>query len=426
MTETTTATATSSTTTRKKEDPHKDSSVENNNNMDGDGDVVDDIVLPAVVHGDEGGGGDGGNDEEAPPSSKPESSSKNHHHYSHNHHHTKKKFTITKMKHILKDEFNFIIPTIHGEKHHVQEKHGHDSWQHTILEILHHHTFQKFLILLLVIDVMLLFIEIYLSSTHPSCDIITRDCISCCPTIETMTTTTSMEATSGGEGETDSAGARHLLRRFLAEVVAGSSSGHSTTALSDEAHESSHETHSFCDSGYIESTESASVTCDVHKWSNIHTIEDIFSYLTLAILGIFMVELNLQMIIIGPIIFCKQFFFALDYIIVVISFVLEVIKRLLPQEIVASILEILIFSRIWRFIRVGHGIAEITAETTHEHYEKHHSASHAELLKYTEQLELLLKEHDIPLPEGYENIKHSNSSSSHGGGSSSIHGSGGK
>ena len=60
--------------------------------------------------------------------------------------------------------------------------------------------------------------------------------------------------------------------------------------------------------------------------------------------------------------------------------------------------------RIWRFIRIGHGIVEITNEMAHDEYDG--------LLAYTEALEKILIEHDIALPEhGW--VKHS---SSHSGG----------
>jgi hypothetical protein len=47
--------------------------------------------------------------------------------------------------------------------------------------------------------------------------------------------------------------------------------------------------------------------------------------------------------------------------------------------------------RIWRFVRIGHGIIEITNEVVHKDHEK--------LLLYTEELEELLQQHNIALPE---------------------------
>jgi hypothetical protein len=50
-----------------------------------------------------------------------------------------------------------------------------------------------------------------------------------------------------------------------------------------------------------------------------------------------------------------------------------------------------VFVRIWRFVRIGHGIVEITNEVLHKDHEK--------LVSYTEQLEELLQQHNIALPE---------------------------
>ena len=48
-------------------------------------------------------------------------------------------------------------------------------------------------------------------------------------------------------------------------------------------------------------------------------------------------------------------------------------------------------ARVWRFVRIGHAIVEITNEMAHEEYNG--------LLAYTEALENLLQSHDIPVPE---------------------------
>lgn len=50
----------------------------------------------------------------------------------------------------------------------------------------------------------------------------------------------------------------------------------------------------------------------------------------------------------------------------------------------------LVVIRIWRFVRIGHGIAEITNEMAHKEYDG--------LLDYSEQLEDLLKANNIDLP----------------------------
>ena len=325
----------------------------------------------------------------------------------------------------LKNELNFIIPTIQIEKQHVEEKHGKNSWQNSVQEFLHQHWFQRFLMLLLFVDVVILFIEIFLSASYPTCNLIIRDCINCCPTITTILDTvaqaaaTTVAATTttandeGGAQEEDDPTRLLLVQRYL--------------EVDDEQQHGS-----FCDidgTGSYEENLDISSSCDPYKYENIHEIEGILFYMTITILSIFLIELNIQMIVIGPIIFLKQGFFTLDYIIVVISFILEMSKKFLWEKeaseevdgdmggddghdetiMVASMIEIIIFTRIWRFVRIGHGIAEITVELeheTHSHHTSHneHSSSNnntttmEQLQDYVGKLESIIKDNGLELP----------------------------
>lgn len=83
-------------------------------------------------------------------------------------------------------------------------------------------------------------------------------------------------------------------------------------------------------------------------------------------------------------------FFTLDYLIVTISIVLECVFYLKRDEIYQSLAGLLVVVRLWRFFRIGHGIVEVTHELAQEEYHK--------LEYYKDELEELLRSHNIPLP----------------------------
>jgi hypothetical protein len=66
------------------------------------------------------------------------------------------------------------------------------------------------------------------------------------------------------------------------------------------------------------------------------------------------------------------------------------------EDALQSLAGLLVFIRIWRFVRIGHGIIEISAEWTHLQY--------TELLAYAEELEAILNEQGTPLPDSAKKI----------------------
>jgi hypothetical protein len=186
-----------------------------------------------------------------------------------------------------------------------------------------------------------LFIEIFLVGHYPPCDIVERDCLACCP--------------SGSDGE-----------RFL-----------------------SGEVQPICKTGY--DAEFGIGSCDGDKWHTVHTVENVLFGFTITILSVFVVEIHAEMIALGPAIFFRQVFYLLDYVIIVVSTTLELLFFFYQDELaLSSISGLIIFARVWRFIRIGHAIVEVTTEFTHRAYE--------DLLTYAETLEADLKKHNLPLP----------------------------
>jgi len=247
--------------------------------------------------------------------------------------------------------YNFGIPTRQGAREFIEDDYGKESWRMKILDFLHRPVVSHALMVLLLLDVLMLFIELFLLTHFPSCSTIERNCISCCPL---------SNATLHGEADTTSNETEHFSERFLSE----------------EDHHHSEESH-VCEMGlepYLETMGG----CDPHKWGGVHKVETALFAFTLIILSTFFIELNLEMIALRPGIFFRQIFFTLDYVIVTVSLTVELTMHFLDEDSLAALVGILIFARVWRFIRIGHGIAEVTSELTHHQYE--------EILNYTRTL----------------------------------------
>ena len=246
-------------------------------------------------------------------------------------------------------EYNFAIPTQEGAREFVQDHHGSESWRLKVLEFLHKRQVQYVLISLLILDVIILFIDLFLLTQYPMCAIIERDCISCCPETTAHAVTDNL--------------------RFLSS-------------------EADHANEEICEDGLTPTVGTGG--CDPEKWPNVHSAEFGFFIITILILSIFFVELNLEMMALHPCVFFRQFFYALDYLIVTVSLVLELSFHFVHEDNLATLLGLLVFGRIWRFVRIGHGIIEATSELTHQKYEK--------LMKYTLALEAAAKENNLDLP----------------------------
>jgi hypothetical protein len=258
----------------------------------------------------------------------------------------------------VRGEYNFGIPTQKGAQDHVEEYHGKESWRMKVLEFLHQKKVQYTLMGLLILDVLMLFTELLLLTHYPVCSVIERDCISCCA--------------DSDYNATDDGGHHRDLMRFLAG-----------DGGDDEDH---HE--EICEAGL--QPDYTTGACDPHKWHAVHTAETVLFSLTVVILSLFFIELNLSMAALHPNIFFRQFFYALDYVIITVSLVMEISLYFLDEETLASLIGLLVIVRIWRVIRIGHGIIEVTSELTHEKYEK--------LLAYAAELEVTAKENNVELP----------------------------
>lgn len=262
-----------------------------------------------------------------------------------------------RQKQLSTRSLNWGIPANHEATYHVQVEKGDDSWQYRVLKLLHGSKMQIFFASLLLLDVLILFCELALLTLYPSCHLVERDAISCCPT-----------SVDGKEDNVTS---------------------HRWLATTDDEHYD--DGHHYCAPG-LQAMKEYEAGCDAHKWERVHNAETALLSLTLAILSIFFIELTITMVALKPQVFFRQVFYAIDYFIVSVSLALEITFLRLGDEVLASLIGLVILGRIWRFVRIGHGILELAEDMAHERENR--------LLVYAEELEELLAQHKIPLPVG--------------------------
>ena len=210
---------------------------------------------------------------------------------------------------------------------HNKTEEGHGAGNHSLFDRLYHFVHsdgvENVLNLLLVVDVLIVFIELYLSAEYPECDIIQRDGFCC-------------------------SGSKTLSCALEKQIVAG---------------------------------------CDPHKHHHeLHFYHQLLSRTTIGILSAFLVELLVVMIHQGPVHFFSNFLYALDFFIVSVSMALE----LAPPSTVTSAAGVIVIARLWRFVRVTHGIFDTTYDMAQGEKE--------ELEEYTEAIEKLLREQGIEPP----------------------------
>jgi hypothetical protein len=238
---------------------------------------------------------------------------------------------------------------------HVIEEHGTDSWRFHVVQFLHQRKVQYFLLGLLILDVFILFVEVTLLAMYPTCDIIVRDAISCGPAEDGYNSTT-------------------IDGRFLAKAE--------DICPSND------------DDYYLVPQFDYPAGCDSHKWKVVHQVEEGLFVMTMIILSCFFVELNVLMVVLQPAVFFRQLFYLMDYVIIGVSLALELFFFLMHEHLSTTLVGMLVVFRSWRYVRISHGIMEVTAELAEQKFGR--------LLNYTEHLEKILREQGTPLPEDHK------------------------
>lgn len=261
--------------------------------------------------------------------------------------------------------FSFAVPSTKEENAHVRERHVTNEnpcpWQCRLLEILNSPTVQHIIIALLILDVCILFVELAIDASFPSCNIIQRDAVSCC------------DRDGGGDSH-----ATVDVHRFLAgasRLLAGGegSDGHN----------------GLCAYPLVETNNEAG--CDDHKYPGVHAAHVVLFSLTMVILGIFEIELIMMVYLLGPERFFSHVLYALDLCIVTVSLALEITFRVVRDDILQDLVGILVLFRVWRFVRIGHGLVASTFELQEEKIE--------ELKEYVRQMEEMVSQNGGELPK---------------------------
>lgn len=236
------------------------------------------------------------------------------------------------------------VPTIDQEFNdimRIRETHGTDSWQARLLYFLHSNKVKYLLVGLLVIDILILFVELAVAAFFPTCELVKKAAISCGPFSK------------------------------------------STGVLLSAA-----EIKYTCERGVPNLEYPA--TCDPDKHPGVDVVENVLFGMTVFILSVFFVELTMVALVLGPFAFFKDWLHAIDYVVVSISLALEIAFHVDSNSVLQAITGLLVFGRLWRFIRIGHGVYEASKQVLNEKLES--------VLLYLERTENLLEMHGIPLP----------------------------
>ena len=229
---------------------------------------------------------------------------------------------FNKLKHSGRRKVTFL--STEEEYHKVLKRRGINSWQARLVRFIQSHSVQKALLVLLLLDVLCVFIELFIDAEYPSCSFVVRDGVSCCPSNQTD----------------DHHGGR----------VLESSSGH----------------HGSCPSSLVQM---GAAGCDEHKWHGAHSLHKALGAISLIILIGFAVELFGLLAAMG-----KHFFrnplYTLDFFVVGIAIVVDVIILSKDSAPEAGLVELIIIARVWRFVRIIHGIYATTHETDLHELEK--------------------------------------------------------
>lgn len=96
--------------------------------------------------------------------------------------------------------FNFALPSKEGAREHAKKEHGHQSCRVTALHFIHRTAVQRTMMILLLLDDLILFMELFLLALYPQCNLVERDCIACCPEANNVASAGSERWLAGGKG----------------------------------------------------------------------------------------------------------------------------------------------------------------------------------------------------------------------------------
>jgi len=246
--------------------------------------------------------------------------------------------------------------TAEDEMEYLIHRWGHHSIRAKTAHFWHGHEVQLILIALLLIDVIIVFVELFVDAEFPMCSMIQRDAVNCCP------------ACLSGRmmAEVDEFGG---VARMLSASGSGSSMGSGSGSASGSGSSMGLDSgsgsggHGICDPHYVPFND-GTVGCDPHLYPGVHVLHEILFYISVFILAVFEVELFSLLAVLDVRFFLNPFF-TVDLIVVTLSLVLEISLYSIQSSTSSSSIDatqFLIIMRVWRMARVGHGIAASSYE----------------------------------------------------------------
>ncbi|GBG26499.1 Voltage-gated hydrogen channel 1 [Hondaea fermentalgiana] len=236
------------------------------------------------------------------------------------------------------------------ERKKVKAKFGKDSWNYRTLKFVHSHGVQSFLAALLALDVLVLIVELILTAYFPPCSVIIEQCV----------------AINASDVEASTQDTAH---RLLAEIP-----------------EASHS----------DGSEQCAAAC-AHQPHGVHGAHEALFWISVTILILFELELAVLLASIHRLFF-RNALYIFDFVVVTVALVLETV---LHTELAQEAGGLLIFVRLWRLLRVGHGIFTDVHEVDHNKMEKLRH-EHKELIRENQSL----RDHIISLggrpPDAFE------------------------
>eukprot|EP00929_Paragymnodinium_shiwhaense_P027280 TRINITY_DN16049_c0_g1_i1.p1 TRINITY_DN16049_c0_g1~~TRINITY_DN16049_c0_g1_i1.p1 ORF type:complete len:382 (+),score=97.77 TRINITY_DN16049_c0_g1_i1:46-1146(+) len=247
-----------------------------------------------------------------------------------------------------------------SDEEQLEERDGHLTWKTKVVHFVHSNRVQTLFTLLLALDILIVYAEVFVDAHYPLCLQITRDSVSCCPA-------------------PDGADAHHRL------LGGGGGDGHAA----------------LCAAGLVETTHPTG--CDAHKYPAIHSLHVGLTLGSVIILSVFEIELLALMVILKGIFF-RNLLYVLDWVVVTTSLILDLAilsGAVSSAQIVATLI---IIVRIWRLMRITHGVALTVHERDHHVIEEISEVAH-ELEDELGDLEKKLEETEAKLQRTKKKLK---------------------
>lgn len=212
----------------------------------------------------------------------------------------------------------------------VAERDGPSSWQAKMVRTLQSQDVQIGLIVLLLLDVIFIFTELFIEAEYPTCHTMSQRAVSCCPAVP-------LEA-------------RQLRDHFVVHDEANEKLAYQMGHFAE------------CPSPFVAAPADNGLQCLNNDWA--HAMHDWLTLGSLCILSIFLFELLALLAALGSL-FLRSWAYILDLAIISssLSIMLYVYLARAHGSAAGDVMALeelqgfVMLARCWRFVRVGHGIA---------------------------------------------------------------------